>query len=105
MMVPAVAAFAPVTTENARSVSPDPVEVKAKRWYDRRVSPVVADVVPYELEMLPAWVTEIGADEVPPMKPFSEVTGPENVVDAIARILLHELPVSLCNVRQAGRTG
>jgi hypothetical protein len=83
LIVPPVAAPAPVTTENARSVSPEPVEVNAKRLYDRRVSPVVAEVVPYEELILPAVVTEMGSVEVPPMKPLFDATGPEKVVRAI----------------------
>jgi hypothetical protein len=46
LIVPPAAAPAPVTTEKARNVSPEPVLVKAKRSYDKRVSPVVAEVEP-----------------------------------------------------------
>jgi hypothetical protein len=34
-----------------------------------------------------------------PSKPFSDRTGPEKVVLAIANYLMHKLPISLCIVR------
>ena len=48
---------------------------------------MAAEVVAYELLMLPDVVTEMGAAAVPPMKPFSEVTGPEKVVEAMIMFL------------------
>jgi hypothetical protein len=64
-------------------VSPEPVEVKAKRLYDRRVSPVVAEDVAYDSDTLLAVVRVMGEVAVPPMKPLREETGPENVVNAM----------------------
>jgi hypothetical protein len=40
--------------------------------------------------MLPADVTATGDEEVPEIKPFKLVTGPEKVVDAMISFLLHE---------------
>jgi hypothetical protein len=77
-------------------VSPEPVEVNSKRPYDKRVSPVVAEVVAYDSEILPAVVSTTGLEAVPEMKPFCDMTGPENVVFAmifpymqVGRICLH----------------
>jgi uncharacterized protein YsxB (DUF464 family) len=64
-------------------VSPEPVEVNSKRLYDRRVSPVVAEVVAYDSDILPAAVSTIGLEAVPEIKPFCDMTGPENVVFAM----------------------
>jgi hypothetical protein len=51
------------------------------------VSPVVAEVVPYELEMFCAVVTEMGLEDVPPMKPLADATGP--VKDVCAMMIPH----------------
>jgi hypothetical protein len=64
-------------------VSPEPVEVNSKRLYDRRVSPVVAEVVTYDSDTLVAVVSTIGEEAVPVMKPLLEMTGPEKVVFAM----------------------
>ena len=82
MIVPPTAA-APVTTEKALNVSPEPAAVNVNLSYTKRVSPVVADVVAYDELMFCAVVTEIGSVDVPPIKPFKDDTGPVNVVIAI----------------------
>jgi hypothetical protein len=47
------------------------------------VSPVVAELVAYALEMLPAVVTATGSVEEPVIKPFADATGPEKLDLAI----------------------
>jgi hypothetical protein len=101
LIVPAAAAPAPVTTEKARRVSPEPVEVKANRLYDRRVSPVVADVVANAALTFCAVVTERGEAEVPVSKPLLDTTGPENVVVAMI-YSLHASWAYLSACRQPG---
>jgi len=83
LIVPAVAAPAPVTIEKKRAVSPEPVEVKVNLLLIRRVSPVVAEVVANAELMFCAVVTARGEDTVPVEKPFCDTTGPENVVVAM----------------------
>jgi len=65
------------------------------------VSPVVADVVAYDSEMLPAVVTAMGLVAVPPIKPFNDLTGPERVVNAMI-LSLHASWGVLSACRQPG---
>ena len=83
MLFRSVAAPTPVTTEKARNVSPEPVDVNVNLSYTKRVSPEVAEVVPYALLIFCAVVTATGSAEVPLIKPLSDATGPENVVWAM----------------------
>jgi hypothetical protein len=56
----------------------------------------VAEDVTYELDTLVAVVTVMGEEAVPPIKPFCEMTGPENVVFAIAIFLTYKWSASVC---------
>jgi hypothetical protein len=59
------------------------VLVKVSLLYERRVSPVVAEVVAYEELMFCAVVTEMGEAAVPPIKPLADATGPVKLVCAM----------------------
>jgi hypothetical protein len=92
---------APLTVPPVAAPSPEPVEVNSKRPYDKRVSPVVAEVVAYDSEILPAVVSTTGLEAVPEMKPFCDMTGPENVVFAMI-FSLHASGAYLSACRQPG---
>jgi hypothetical protein len=65
---------------------------------------VVAEVVAYELLMLVAVVTAMGSAAVPPMKPFSDDTGPEKVVKPIDFLRVVAL-VRTVSTKSAGPVG
>jgi hypothetical protein len=77
------------------------VEVNSNRLYDKRVSPVVAEVVAYASDILPAVVSTMGEEAVPVMKPFCDMTGPENVVFAMMCPYM-QVKVYLSACRQPG---
>jgi hypothetical protein len=72
---------------------------------------VVAEVVAYASDILPAVVSTMGEEAVPVMKPFCDMTGPENVVFAmmcpymqVRRICLHVVSRD-CQIHRKARNG
>jgi hypothetical protein len=92
-MVPPAAAPTPVTRVNDLEVSPDPVLANVSLLYESLVSPDAAEVLPYDDDILIGSAVAIGASEVPPIKPFNDLRGPENVVCPIMYILSYEFVV------------